>query len=451
MKKTLISLMLVLVSMTMTGCFTLIESIASTYPAHPTTTVITSPTPTVTTTVTRPSTPTTTIVVNQTPQATYDYYRSLDLRAVAAAFAESRTVREFEQLLNSSRYMVSNLDLNRDGWIDYLRVMETMQGWTHVLYVQAVLGANVFQNVATVIVETNYGSRYVQIVGDPFIYGPNYYIDPVFRSTPPMYAHMCSHGYSCWTSPYYWNSYPSYYGHTAPVYHTHYEAYVTTYVSNHSYCREVHYGTSLHNPNYHTYGGNISRDDYAVQNPQQSFTRNYTQVNAQPLTQTSTRTGSTSTTSNTSTTSPTSSTSSRTGSTSTTSNTSTTNTTSSTSTRTGSTSTTSQTSTTSSSSTRQPSATTTTAKPSNSTTVTTRVQSSGRQQTTTTRPSTPSKTSTTTPTSKTTRTSSTSTTSTTSRTSTTSSPSRTSTPSSTSRTSTTSPTSNTRTSGSTRQ
>ena len=49
----------------------------------------------------------------------------LDLQAVAAAFAESRNAQEFELLLNSSRYMINNLDLNGDGYIDYLRVLET--------------------------------------------------------------------------------------------------------------------------------------------------------------------------------------------------------------------------------------------------------------------------------------------------------------------------------------
>ena len=55
----------------------------------------------------------------------------LDLQAVAAAFAESKSVQEFEMLLNSSRYMINNLDLNGDGYIDYLRVLETRQGYYH--------------------------------------------------------------------------------------------------------------------------------------------------------------------------------------------------------------------------------------------------------------------------------------------------------------------------------
>ena len=70
----------------------------------------------------------------------YDLCLHLDLQAVGAAFAQSATVRDFEILLNNSSYMISNLDLNRDGYVDYLRVVETLDRFTHVFVVQAVLG-----------------------------------------------------------------------------------------------------------------------------------------------------------------------------------------------------------------------------------------------------------------------------------------------------------------------
>lgn len=283
MKKGFFAVSLALVALMMTGCITLIESVASTYPNTP----APKPQPVVVTTVTKPTTPKqqTTIVVKET----YDYYRQLDLRAVGAAFAQSRSVREFEELLNSGRYMVSNLDLNRDGWIDYLRVMETMQGYTHVLYIQAVLGFNMFQNVATVIVDAYPGQRYVQIVGDPYIYGPNFYVDPVFRTTPPMYSYMSGYNYSCWSSPYTWDFFPSYYTKPKPVYQTHYDAYVTTYLSSHTYCREVHYTTTVHNTQFSTIGASTARHDYANSNPDRAFRANNKETNAAALLQAPTR------------------------------------------------------------------------------------------------------------------------------------------------------------------
>ena len=68
-----------------------------------------------------------------------DISLQLDLEAVAAAFAQSSTIKEFESLLNNSSYIISNLDLNRDGYVDYLRVVSTMEGYNHVFVIQAVL------------------------------------------------------------------------------------------------------------------------------------------------------------------------------------------------------------------------------------------------------------------------------------------------------------------------
>ena len=78
--------------------------------------------------------------VNVMSNATWDLSRYLDLNAVAAAFAQSATIRDFELLLNTSRYMLSNLDLNGDGYVDYILVLETQRVYTHVLLLQAVVG-----------------------------------------------------------------------------------------------------------------------------------------------------------------------------------------------------------------------------------------------------------------------------------------------------------------------
>lgn len=51
----------------------------------------------------------------------------LDLQAVGVAFAQSSTVEEFEYLLNDASYMLSNLDLNGDGYVDYNRVSRDLQ------------------------------------------------------------------------------------------------------------------------------------------------------------------------------------------------------------------------------------------------------------------------------------------------------------------------------------
>lgn len=256
----------------MTSCWTIIETVAP-KPAPTATTTYTVTTP-------RQQSSTTTIV---TTQAVQDYYQCLDLRAVAAAFAQSRSIMEFERLLNSGTYMLTNLDLNRDGYVDYIRVIETMNGYNHVIVLQAVLAINVFQNVATLVVNCQPGATYVQVIGDPFIYGANYIIEPVFVRTPVIYTTWYGARYTVWTSPYYWDHFPNYYGCPAVVYHGHYTAYVDTYLSRHGYCNEVHYTTTYRNPSYSAMTETVNRNDYGVRHVDQSFSSRHNERSARDL------------------------------------------------------------------------------------------------------------------------------------------------------------------------
>ena len=100
---------------------------------------------------------------------------NLDLQAVASVFGEVKNLEEFERILNDENEHLSNLDLNNDGFTDYLRVVESVEGSTHVITIQAALGNNIFQDVATIDVDRNYNnSPYVQVIGNPYFYGNNY-------------------------------------------------------------------------------------------------------------------------------------------------------------------------------------------------------------------------------------------------------------------------------------
>lgn len=196
----------------------------------------------------------------------------LDLQAVGAAFAQSNTVQEFENLLNNSSYMLSNLDLNGDGYVDYLRVLETVQGYTHVFLIQAVLAANVYQDVATLVAEVPAVTRaYVQIIGDPYIYGPKYIVQPTYIATPYIFNRLVVVNYKPWRSPYYWGYFPACYKRPAPVYITHYQQYITTYMVNHHYCHAVTYPKEYHYAAYAQVTEPIRRNDYARQHPEQDF------------------------------------------------------------------------------------------------------------------------------------------------------------------------------------
>lgn len=258
------------VMLTMTGCWTSIWTVAPTdkvvVPVRTEyTTRVTTPTPKVTTT--------TTVYVTSYNEDLCFY---LDLNAVAAAFAEARSVREFEQIINSSRYMINNLDLNRDGWIDYLRVIEGRSGAYHTLLIQACLAPSVFQDVATLVAERLADRLYVEVIGDPYLYGYNYIVRPVFIKRPPMWEVYGHASYSPWSSPYYYNYWPSYYTQPKPIYLNHYQAYVHTYMTNHHYCHTCSYPTAPYYSGYSHMTSSNSRHDYQTSHPEQSFEQRIT-------------------------------------------------------------------------------------------------------------------------------------------------------------------------------
>ena len=137
---------------------------------------------------------------------------NLDLRAVASIFGDSRNLEDFEKRLNDPELQISNLDLNNDNEVDYLRVIETVEYNTHVVIIQSVLDRDVYQDVATIDIErNNNNSVQVQFIGNEYMYGPNYIYEPVYYSTPLIYASFWSSNYRPYVSNWYWNYYPSYY------------------------------------------------------------------------------------------------------------------------------------------------------------------------------------------------------------------------------------------------
>lgn len=268
MKKHLLSFSVAVFCLfSMTSCWTSIFTVAPTVePVAPPKTVYT-------TQVVTPAPKTTTVTTVTVTSYNGDMSFYLDLNAVAAAFAEARNIQEFEQLLNSSKYMINNLDLNRDGWIDYLRVIETYRSGYHALLIQACLAPSVFQDVATLIAERRPDALYVEVVGDRWLYGYNYVVRPVFIKRPPMWELYGHAGYVVWVSPYYYGYFPSYYTRPKPVYLNHYQAYVNTYMSNHHYCHHCDYPSQPFYTGYTDMTKPHSRNDYSQAHQNESFER----------------------------------------------------------------------------------------------------------------------------------------------------------------------------------
>lgn len=204
-----------------------------------------------------------------------DISENLDLKTVATLFGQAKDLEQFEQMLNNPDSAFSNLDLNGDGQVDYLRVIETADGSRHLVVIQAVLAKDVYQDVASIYVEKDPETQSVtvQVIGDEYIYGTNYIIEPVYVYRPYIYDWFWGPDWVCWYSPYYWDYWPGwwhpYYCVAPYIYWDH------CYWHHHwhpicSY-RTGHHPHDHYRPMYEP----VSRSDYAARHPERSFsTRN---------------------------------------------------------------------------------------------------------------------------------------------------------------------------------
>ena len=210
-----------------------------------------------------------TITVSATNE---DISQDLDLKAVAALFGQCANLEEFEQKLNSEELHVSNLDLNGDGQVDYLRIVESADGNKHLILLQAVLAKDIFQDVASIYVEKDADDKIiVQVVGDEYIYGANYIIEPAYLYVPVIYDWFWGPHWVCWYSPWYWGYWPgwwhAYHCWAFDVYCHH----IWDYHYHHHYCSYRH--TRHPAPGYDSMHRHSSagRQDMAQRHPEGSF------------------------------------------------------------------------------------------------------------------------------------------------------------------------------------
>ena len=218
-----------------------------------------------------------------------DISENLDLKTVATLFGQAKDLEQFEQMLNNPDSAFSNLDLNGDGEVDYLRVIETADNDRHLVVVQAVLAKDIYQDVASIFVEKDKKTQSVtvQVIGDEYIYGVNYIIEPVYIHRPLIYDWFWGTSWVCWHSPYYWGYYPHWW---RPYYC------VDPFVYwDHCYWHHYHYPICSyrtgHHPHHHfrPMHHKVGRQDFAMRHPERSFaTRNASRniTNARSIEQT---------------------------------------------------------------------------------------------------------------------------------------------------------------------
>ena len=200
-----------------------------------------------------------------------DISENLDLKTVATIFGQAKDLEQFEQMLNNPETALSNLDLNGDGQVDYLRVVEVADGNQHLVVVQAVLAKDIYQDVASIFVEQDPATKSVtvQVIGDEYIYGTNYIIEPVYIYRPVIYDWFWGPSWVAWHSPYYWDYWPTWW---RPYYciapHLYWD---------HCYWHHYHHPIcsyrTVHHPHhrYHHMHHAVKRNDFAVRHPERSF------------------------------------------------------------------------------------------------------------------------------------------------------------------------------------
>ncbi len=209
-----------------------------------------------------------------------DISEDLDLKTVATLFGQAKDLEQFEQMLNNPDSAFSNLDLNGDGNVDYLRVIETADQNRHLIVIQAVLAKDIYQDVASIFVEKDPESESVtvQVIGDEYIYGADYIIEPVYIYRPIIYDWFWGPSWVCWHSPFYWDYWPTWWHPYHCIAHHLYWDHI--YWHHHYYPICTYRTGHHHHPHYAPMRDRVSRSDYATRHPERSFasrnaSRNY--------------------------------------------------------------------------------------------------------------------------------------------------------------------------------
>jgi len=186
---------------------------------------------------------------------------NLNLYGVLNIFQNSPTLEEFESRLNSPDSKVNNLDLNGDGQIDYIHVIDNVNGSIHDIVLRVDINETETQDVAVIEVEKFANNQvHIQIIGDPALYGKDYIVEPR-QNTPnpgyrgnvevnttyyapatwPIMGFMFAPAYVIWSSPYHWGYYPHYWHPWSPISYSVYYGYHRPYY--HYYARTYTYSS----------------------------------------------------------------------------------------------------------------------------------------------------------------------------------------------------------------
>jgi len=171
---------------------------------------------------------------------------NFSLEGALELFKKSASPEEFEKMLNSEDNKVNNLDLNGDGEIDYIKVIDRNEKDVHAFVLQAAVSDSESQDVAVIELEKEGTDKAVlQIVGDEDIYGDETIIEPTEEvkvnagtSTSGVAVnvwawsavrYVYTPAYTVWVSPWGWRARPVWWRPWRPVRYAVYHPYWAPY------------------------------------------------------------------------------------------------------------------------------------------------------------------------------------------------------------------------------
>ncbi len=179
---------------------------------------------------------------------------NFSLEGAIELFKQAGSLEEFEKLLNSENSKINNLDLNEDGEIDYIRVIDNKDGDVHAIILQVPVSENESQDIAVIEIEKDGAeSAILQIVGNEDIYGEQVITEPfeeeavknnkdkgpAARFAPvrivvnvwlwPSVRFMYRPAYVVYVSPWRWRAYPTWWRPWRPAPWHRYHGWVRPY------------------------------------------------------------------------------------------------------------------------------------------------------------------------------------------------------------------------------
>lgn len=178
---------------------------------------------------------------------------NFSLEGALELFKKSSSPEEFEKMLNTPDTKVNNLDLNGDGYIDYVRVNDIHQGNIHTFVIQAIVAEDEFQDIAVIALEKKAnGKAILQITGNEDIYGVTTIIEPTrevrtyagaYASNTvvnvwawPVVQYVYGPHYRVWVSPWRWHYRPVWWSPWRPIAYYDYYPIWRPYYSYYAVC-----------------------------------------------------------------------------------------------------------------------------------------------------------------------------------------------------------------------